>query len=205
VSKHARSRVLGATVAAVALSLFFVGGALAANPHVSAITLDKWSDPTSLPVGGGDVTYWYAVKNISSGPGQSATSFLGVAITDDTCDPVTFDHSSDAADDDQGPSDKLDPDETWWFSCGPVNLTVTTTNKADAWACTDSSTAQCNNKNHNETAHAEWTVTVATNTATIDDMAKGAGALALALVLLAIGGFGFLATTNRLPKLPKFR
>jgi hypothetical protein len=38
-----------------------------------------------------------------------------------------------------------------------------------------------------------------------EDLPGGPGTLALAVILLAIGGFGFLATTNRLPKLPKIR
>jgi hypothetical protein len=38
-----------------------------------------------------------------------------------------------------------------------------------------------------------------------EDLPAGTGTVALAVILLAIGGFGFLATTNRLPKLPKIR
>jgi hypothetical protein len=38
-----------------------------------------------------------------------------------------------------------------------------------------------------------------------EDLPAGTGTVALAVLLLAIGGFGFLASTNRLPKLPKIR
>jgi hypothetical protein len=38
-----------------------------------------------------------------------------------------------------------------------------------------------------------------------EDLPAGTGTVALAVILLAIGGFGFLASTNRLPKLPKIR
>ncbi len=204
-----KTRVLGASLGAVAFSLFFVAGALAQAPTY-AITLDKWASTaastdgtpvvTSLPAGGGSVSYWYAVKNTGTGGGADLQV---VSIVDDKCTPVAFDHSSDPGDDDQGGGDKLDVGDTWWFTCGPKALTATTTNTATASACKDNSKGECNNANHEATATDSATVTVSSTTATID--MTGTSAAMLALILLAIGGIGFLGTTNRLPKLPKFR
>jgi len=206
-----RTRALGAALAAVAFSLFFVAGALAQAPTYT-ISLDKTAVPATLAAGGGSVTYWYAVSNTGTGDFQSAS------VTDDKCTPVVFDHSSDPADDDQGPSDKLNNGETWTYKCGPKALTATTTNNALAVACHSGSNCDSSGA-HDAEATDSLTVTVAAPTAppTLAPTAKPAtatelpsggnsgGAAMLALILLAIGGIGFLGTTNRLPKLPKFR
>lgn len=189
-----KTRVLGAAFGAVAFSLLFVSAALGAKPEY-AVTVDKVADPASLPSGGGDVTYWYTVTNTGDNHLQI------VNISDDTCDPVEFDSSSDGSDPGD-PGDKLDSGEWWKFSCS-ASLTETTTNTVWVNACHDGSVAQCNNSDHDATATDSATVTVGTTTATIDT--TGTSAAVLALVLLAIGGLGFLGTTNRLPKLPKFR
>jgi len=189
-----KMRVVAAAIGAVAISLFFVAGALAQAPTYT-ISLDKTADPATLPSGGGDVDYWYAVSNTGTGDFQVA------GVTDDKCASVVFDHSSDPADDDQGPSDKLNNGETWTYTCAAA-LTATTTNNAVANACQNSG-GPCNNESHDATATDSATVTVGTTTATID--MTGTSAAMLALILLAIGGIGFLGTTNRLPKLPKFR
>jgi hypothetical protein len=194
-----KSRALGVAFGMLAVSLLFVSSALAAPPAES-VTLDKVADPASLPAGGGDVTYWYTVTNTSTGAGQSA-SFMGVNVTDNKCDTITFDSSSDGTDP-ANPGDKLAVGEWWKFKC-EATLTKTTTNTAWVFACKDSSTDQCNQDKHEASATDSATVTVGTVTATIDT--SGSSAAVLALVLLAIGGFGFLATTNRLPKLPRIR
>jgi hypothetical protein len=191
-----QTRLVGATLAAVAFSLFFVAGAFAAPPTYE-ISLVKTADPATLPSAGGDVDYWFAVHNDGTG------DFQGVAVSDSDCTP-TFDHSSDPADDDQGGGDKLNAGETWTFTCGPVHLTATHTNTAVAAACHDNSVEDCNNEDHYaESNESSATVTVGTSTSTIDDVSKTAGPVMLALILLAIGGLGFLGTTNRLPKLPR--
>jgi hypothetical protein len=190
-----KTRVLGAAFAAVAFSLLFVSAALGAKPEY-AVSVDKTADPASLPAGGGDVTYWYKVTNESD-----SNHFKIVNISDDTCDPVTFDSSSDGSDP-GAPGAQLDAGEWWLFTCD-ASLTETTTNTVWVNACHDGSVEQCNNSDHDATATDSATVTVGTTTATIDT--TGTSAAVLALVLLAIGGLGFLGTTNRLPKLPKFR
>jgi hypothetical protein len=189
-----KTRVLGSAFGALAFSFLFVSAAFAAKPAY-AITVDKVADPATLPAGGGAVTYWYTVTNTGD------NHLLVVAISDDKCDPVTFDSSSDGTDP-ANPGDKLASGAWWKFTCAE-SLTATTTNTVTVNACHDGSVDKCNNSSHDATATDSATVTVGTTTATIDT--TGTSAAVLALVLLAIGGLGFLGTTNRLPKLPKFR
>jgi hypothetical protein len=189
-----KTRLLGAAFAALAVSLLFVSAALAAPPAFG-IGLEKTAAPATLPSGGGDVTYSYWVTNTSTGE-EGATHFQVVTVTDDKCDAVTFDSGDTDGD------GRLDIGETWLFTCD-ATITETTTNTAQAFGCHEPS-PNCNS-GHNDAASdtASATVTVGTTTATIDT--TGTSAAVLALVLLAIGGLGFLGTTNRLPKLPKFR
>ncbi len=75
----------------------------------------KVPSPMTLPAGGGMVTYIKSVTN----PGTVPLS--NVQISDDKCGPVQYisgDANGDA---------KLDPTETWIYSC-QTNLTQTTTN-----------------------------------------------------------------------------
>jgi hypothetical protein len=82
-----------------------------------AIHIVKVANPTLLPVGGGPVTYTYAVTNVGNVP------LSNVTVVDDKCSPVVFlngDTNNDA---------KLDLTETWHYSCTKT-ITVTTTNTA---------------------------------------------------------------------------
>lgn len=187
-----KTRVLGATFAALAISALFVSAAFAKQDY--EITLDKAATPATLPAGGGDVTYWYTVTNTGT------NHFQSIGLADDKCDTITFDSSSDGTDP-ANPGDKLNEGEWWKFSCD-ASLTATTTNTATAVACHSASNCDSSGS-HEAEATDSFTVTVGTTTATIDT--TGTSAAVLALVLLAIGGLGFLGTTNRLPKLPKFR
>ena len=84
----------------------------ASNP---AINIVKLANPTSLPAGGGSVTYTYTVINVGD------TALSNVTVVDDKCVPVTFvggDTNSDV---------KLDLTETWTYTC-TTTITVTTTN-----------------------------------------------------------------------------
>jgi hypothetical protein len=75
----------------------------------------KTANPTTLPVGGGPVTYTYAVTNVGNVPLSNVTA------VDDKCSPLVFlngDTNGDA---------RLDLTETWHYSC-TQNITVTTTN-----------------------------------------------------------------------------
>lgn len=189
-----KTRVVGAAFAAIAFSLLFVSSALAVKPEY-AIGLEKTADPATLPSGGGDVTYWYKVTNLGSGHFQS------VGITDDPeCTPIEFDSSSDGSDP-ADPGDKLLEDQWWLFSCTQA-VTETTTNTATAVACHSGSDCDSSGA-HEAEATDSATVTVGSSTDTLD--MTGTSAAMLALILLAIGGIGFLGTTNRLPKLPRFR
>jgi len=79
------------------------------------IHVTKAPSPLTLPAGGGMVTYTKKVTN----PGTVALS--NIQIADDKCDTVKYvsgDTNSDL---------KLDPTETWTYTC-QTNLTKTTTN-----------------------------------------------------------------------------
>lgn len=84
-----------------------------------AIAIVKRASPTTLPAGGGSVTYTYTVTNAGNIP------LTGVSVSDDKCEPVTY-QSGDANED-----DKLDTSESWIFTC-TTTITQTTTNVGTA-------------------------------------------------------------------------
>jgi uncharacterized repeat protein (TIGR01451 family) len=84
-----------------------------------AIAIDKSANPTSLPAGGGSVTYTYPVTN----PGNVPLS--NVTVTDDKCAPVTY-VSGDA-----NSNSILETSETWTYTC-TTTIKATTTNTATA-------------------------------------------------------------------------
>ena len=79
----------------------------------------KIPSPLTLLAGGGMVTYTEKITN----PGTVPLNI--VTLSDDKCSPVTF-----ISGDTNGDS-KLDPSETWTYTC-ETNLTSTTTNTARA-------------------------------------------------------------------------
>ncbi|MFA5830509.1 MAG: ice-binding family protein [Candidatus Paceibacterota bacterium] len=83
------------------------------------IHITKVPTPFTLPAGGGMVTYVKTVTN----PGTVALS--NVRVTDNQCSPVSY-ITGDANGD-----SKLDPSETWMYTCR-VNIMQTTTNTAVA-------------------------------------------------------------------------
>jgi uncharacterized repeat protein (TIGR01451 family) len=83
------------------------------------IHITKTPNPLSLPSGSGTVTYTKRVTN----PGTVALN--NISVTDDKCSVVSY-VSGDANND-----LKLDPSETWTYTCS-VYLTKTTTNTAIA-------------------------------------------------------------------------
>ncbi len=84
------------------------------------IGLDKTASDSSLPAGGGEVTYHYAVTNsVADAP------LSNVAVTDDKCSPVDY------VSGDTNHDDLLQSSETWMFGC-TMTLTETTTNTAVA-------------------------------------------------------------------------
>lgn len=84
------------------------------------IGIDKTADPGTLPAGGGDVTYSYAVTNsVKDAP------LANVTVSDDKCSPVAY------VSGDTNHDDLLQSDETWMFSCSST-LTATTTNVGTA-------------------------------------------------------------------------
>ena len=87
-----------------------------------AINVEKVANPTSLPAGGGSVTYTYVVTNVGD------TALSNVTVVDDKCAPVSFVSGDTDVD------SELDLLETWTFTC-TTTLTVTTTNTALAEGC----------------------------------------------------------------------
>lgn len=83
------------------------------------IHVTKIPSPLTLLAGGGMVTYTEKITNPGTVP------LNNVALVDDKCSPVTF-----VSGDINGDS-KLDPSETWTYTC-KTNLTKTTTNTARA-------------------------------------------------------------------------
>ncbi|MDO9556690.1 MAG: ice-binding family protein [Coriobacteriia bacterium] len=81
------------------------------------ININKTASPTSLPAGGGSVTYTYTVTN----PGT--VEFSNVTVTDDMVSPVTY------VSGDTNGDEILQPGETWIYTA-TVRLTKTTTNVA---------------------------------------------------------------------------
>ena len=88
-------------------------------PNTAAIAIVKTAVPTSLPVGGGPVTYTYTVTNPGTAP------LNGVTVSDDKCAKVTF------VGGDTNGNGFLDPGETWTYTC-TATITATTTNTATA-------------------------------------------------------------------------
>ncbi|HVA85453.1 MAG TPA: hypothetical protein VNF73_03930 [Candidatus Saccharimonadales bacterium] len=92
---------------------------VAAPPPAPGIHIVKTASVTSLPVGGGGVTYTYAVTNTGNVP------LSNVTVTDDRCSPVNLTGG------DSNGNSRLDTTETWTFTCA-ATLTQTTTNTATA-------------------------------------------------------------------------
>jgi hypothetical protein len=186
-----RTRLVAAAFSALAFSAVFASAAFAVAPTYT-MTVDKAAVPASLPAAGGSVTYWYTVTNTGTGDLQS------VDLVDNKCTPITFD-SSDNGTSPANPGDKLlGGGSHWWkFKC-TTTLHATTTNTVNVVGCHSGSNCD-QSGNHDAAATDSATVTVGTNTATVDMSGTSAGLLAL--ILLAIGGFGFFASTGRLPKL----
>jgi uncharacterized repeat protein (TIGR01451 family) len=84
-----------------------------------ALHLEKSASPTSLPVGGGIVTYTYLVTNVGNAP------LSNVDVSDDKCASVSY------VSGDTNSNSRLDLTETWKFTCSST-LTATTTNHARA-------------------------------------------------------------------------
>ena len=87
--------------------------------HNPAIHVEKTPSVTTLPAGGGEVTYTYVVTNTGD------VELSDVSVSDNKCAPVTY-VSGDTNDD-----ELLDLNETWTFTC-TTTITAKTTNTATA-------------------------------------------------------------------------
>jgi uncharacterized repeat protein (TIGR01451 family) len=139
------------------------------------IDITKTASPTSLPAGGGTVTYTYTVTN----PGT--VEFSDVVVTDDMVSPVTY------VSGDTNGDEILQPGETWVYTATDT-LTETTTNVAVVTGVgagivtTDTATT---------------TVQVAPG-GLLPDTATPWYSILLAGVVLALLGFAARVATNRI-------
>jgi hypothetical protein len=115
----------GLTATDIARSSVIVGQAVV--PPLIHVT--KVPYPLTLTASGGTVTYTKKVTNPGTAP------LTNVRITDDNCGPVNF-GGGDANGD-----GRLDPSETWTFTCS-TSLTQTTTNTAVATGSANGLTAK---------------------------------------------------------------
>ena len=97
--------------------------------YVPLIGITSVPDPSTLPEGGGDVTYNYAVKNF-----LEKLPLTDIQVVDDKCSPVKF-----VTGDDNGDR-KLDYGETWRYSC-TTHLSATTQSIATATGTVNNITA----------------------------------------------------------------
>ncbi len=90
---------------------------IACTPGIKVV---KSADPTTLPAGGGDVTYKFAVTNVGN------VALTSVSVSDvPSCGTINLDSG------DTNSNNKLDLTETWMFSC-TTNVTTSTTDTATA-------------------------------------------------------------------------
>jgi uncharacterized repeat protein (TIGR01451 family) len=162
-----------------------------------AIHIVKTPSVTTLPVGGGSVTYTYVVTNIGDVP------LTTVSVTDNKCAPVTMVSGGDTNSD-----EALDLTETWTYTCTTI-LTHTTTNTAVA-------TGHDGDTPFTDTDHATVTVTAPggavlgetsnptpPSTDTIDQgtpASDAGGSLPLLLIVLGVIGFGAALLTPVRPR-----
>ena len=140
---------LGALIGAGLLTFALGSTALASQTY--SIDVTKTADPPTVPIGGGDVTFTVSVHNTGSG------AFNEVLVTDPLAGcSLTGDHPS-------GPSDHLNADETWTWSC-TVHVDPGTENTASVDACHNA--AACADEGVQHVTKDSNTVTVGLGAAT---------------------------------------
>ena len=104
-----------------------VGGITGTGPApiVPLIGISQIPTPNTLSANSGSVTYAYSVWNVGK-----LQPLVNVRATDDNCTPLIF------LSGDTNNNSKLDPDETWNYSC-KTNLSKTTTNTATVTGYSD--------------------------------------------------------------------
>jgi len=135
------------------LAIYEAGCTIPSEPaHNPAIHIVKTPSVTTLPAGGGDVTYTYVVTNTGDVPLST------ISVSDNKCSAVAY-VSGDTNDD-----GVLDLTETWTYTC-TATLSATTTNTATATGHYGDTTV---------TDTAEATVTVAAASAPAIHVVKSA-------------------------------
>jgi len=142
-----RLRALGALIGAGLLTFAMVGAATATAPPPPAMSITKAVDHSTLPAGGGTVTYTI-VATATTG------TFHQVVITDANCDTGTLAWVSGTGSSTAGPTGAgaagfLHEGDSWTFSCTRA-LTAAGTyhNTASADGCVDGSVQGCNQGSH---------------------------------------------------------
>lgn len=145
-----KRRAIGALVGAGVLAIAAAGSALAAQTY--SITVTKTASPSSVPVGGADVTFTVWVQNTGTG------ALHTVNITDSIggCTLAFAGGDTDA-------NGNLDAGETFSYTCTVTGVTPGTTNTATVNACHNNS--DCNQAAHD--AAGQGQVTVGTAEATV--------------------------------------
>jgi hypothetical protein len=122
----ARNR-LAVLLGAAALAISVASVTIAAPPKIYSIRVQAFADPTTVPPGGGTVTFSAAVSNNGTGTFQQVAPESGLAacvLTGPTGDQATGSGKG-----------KLEPGETWLFSCTVDGVMPGTQNTVTVTAC----------------------------------------------------------------------
>ncbi len=101
--------------------------AVIAAPPTYSISVSKTANPDTVPAAGGSVTYTVSVT-------ATGTGFFTAVVVDDGMIGCTL--GAPTGDDGDG---KLEPSETWDYSCVVTGVTPNTQNTANVNACHDQS------------------------------------------------------------------
>jgi len=180
----------GALAGALLLT-FAVANVAAAKPGFS-IQVTKTASPMTVPASGGTVTFTVWAKN-------TGDAFFQVVNVSDSLAGCTLGAAS--GDDGNG---KLDPGETWSWSCTVTGVTPGTTNTATVDACHDNGGCKEGTGESGADAHGTASVTITAavpavvvtakptvkatvlNTATVDSRTSSTDGTWLAIVALGI-------------------
>lgn len=117
---------LGALLGAGGL-LMLAASTVVAVPPTYSISVSKTANPATVPAAGGSVTYTVWVS-------ATGTGFFNVVVVDDGMVGCTL--GAPTGDDSDG---KLEPSETWAYSCVVTGVTPNVQNTANVNACHDQS------------------------------------------------------------------
>ena len=161
-----------------------------------SVSIDKTADPTTLPEGGGNVTYTYVVTNTGN------VSIFDIVVTDDNGTPLVSGDDFTVI----CPSDSLEAGEHMTCTATVMGITVDTTNVATVNADWDSCHDDCSTALTPDTDDASVTVAeggvqgetsipTPPPTDAITTTTDAGGTLPLLLIVLGIIGLGAVVLT----------